>query len=237
MRRRVTQVGAVGAVVLGLGSYASAGSVYSFVQISNNAGMGVGGQLTFELLADGDVNDILDQIGPGQVGFLFKNNVGIASNVAEIYFDDGSLLGLASVFNSAGVTFVQDEVDPVKPGELPGGNAISPAFVTSQYFSVDIGNGSGLNQASDSALIVFDLLNGKTVADTSAALSLGLSDGGNPEALRIGMHIRSIGTTGQSDAYINNGIVPLPPSAWMGISLLGGTGLIGFLRKRRASIE
>lgn len=32
-------------------------------------------------------------------------------------------------------------------------------------------------------------------------------------------------------------IVPLPPAAWMGMSLLGGTGVVGFLRKRRVTID
>lgn len=233
--KRVVQAGAVGAVVLGLGSYASAGPVYNFVQISNNAGVNIGSQLSVEVLADGDANDTGNNVGVNQVGFLFKNNVGTASNVAEIYFDDGSLLGISTVVNSSGVTFVGGSASP---GNLPGGNSINPNFSASAGFVADIGNGDGLNQASDSVLIVFNLINAKTVADTISALTLGLTDGGNSEALRIGMHIRSIGANSQSDAYINNGhVVPLPTAAWMGMSLLGGTGLFGFLRNRRASAE
>ena len=42
-----------------------------------------------------------DGVGAGKVRFTFSNNVGVASNIAEIYFQDGTLFGISSVVNSS----------------------------------------------------------------------------------------------------------------------------------------
>lgn len=40
------------------------------------------------------------------VSFGFYNNVGIASNVSEIYFDDGALLSISEIKNNGGASFI-----------------------------------------------------------------------------------------------------------------------------------
>ncbi|MCH9007087.1 PEP-CTERM sorting domain-containing protein [candidate division KSB1 bacterium] len=68
--------------------------------------------------------------------------------------------------------------------------------------------------------MIFDLQAGKTVADVIADLNSG--------ALRIGLHVRSIGAAGDSDSFVNGGgppvqVIPEPSSI-----LLLGSALIAF---------
>jgi hypothetical protein len=169
----------------------------TFVNITNNGNSNLSGQLSVEMT----------DAGGGQVSFQFLNDVGIASSITDVYFDDGTLLGIASITQTAGVDFEQG----ASPGNLPGGSSITPAFVTSAGFSADSeppAAPNGVNSATESLTITFNLINGKTFADTVAALGTG--------ELRIGMHVQAIGTTGDSDSYVNN-----VPDGGMTITLLG----------------
>ena len=208
-----------GAAVFGLGTFASAGPVYTFLNITNNGNPQVGSQLSVEVLDDTDVD-----VGAGQVGFLFKNAVGTAASVTDVYFDDGTLLGIASIYSNAGVSFSQG----ASPPNLPSGNNIG--FVTTAGFLADSdspASANGVNASTEWLKIVFNLINSKTYADTVAAIDNGAD-------LRIGLHVQAIGQPGGSDSYVNTlTVVPLPAAAWMGITLLGGTGIVGYLRKRR----
>lgn len=192
---------------------ASAGPVYSFYKLTNNGNVDVGSQLAVEV----------NPAGPGQVSFTFTNNVGIASSITDVYFDDGTLLGIATVTYSAGVNFSQG----ASPGNLPGGNLATPAFVTTAGFSADSNpptEANGVDAANEWLTITFNLINGKTFNDTIAALASG--------ELRIGLHVQAIGQTGGSDSYINNpNPIPLP-----GAALLGALGLAvaGWAKRRMA---
>jgi hypothetical protein len=62
--------------------------------------------------ADGETNlkvDVID-LGGNQVRFTFTNNS--SSSLADVYFDDGALLGIASITSSAGVSFSQGASPP-----------------------------------------------------------------------------------------------------------------------------
>src|SRR5262245_3018289 len=72
---------------------ARAGVIYGFTNITNQTSLS-GSQFTVEV----------SDAGSGQVAFTFKNAVGTASNVTEIYFDDGTLLGISSVTQTGGTT-------------------------------------------------------------------------------------------------------------------------------------
>jgi MYXO-CTERM domain-containing protein len=158
--------------------------------------------------------------GPGgRVSFTFRNNVGIASSISEVYFDDGTLLGISSI-TQGGASFVGGSANP---GDLPGGQNLTPPFHVTQGFLADAqGNPSvGIDTASDFLTINFNLINNKTFADTIWALQTG--------GLRIGMHVRAIGTGGQSDAFVNNAVtqsVPLPTVGAMGVAGLMGLGAV-----------
>ncbi|MCH8178792.1 MAG: hypothetical protein IIA02_03265 [Proteobacteria bacterium] len=172
--------------------------------------------------------------GAGLVDFTFHNLSALGSSITEIYFDDGTLLGIASVIDSGnGVTFSQ--IGSATPGNLPGGNKLSPAFVATQGFMVDTGSGSTTkgveNKLEGGALefvtIRFNLINGKTFADTLAALNGPLGDGND---LRVGLHVRSF-STGNSESFVNAAPVPEPDSAWLVLAALGVTSLLQTRRR------
>jgi hypothetical protein len=161
--------------------------------------------------------------GPGgQVSFTFTNAVGIASSISEIYFQDGPLLGAATL-NQVGTNFAAGGANP---GNLPGGNNLTPAFNATELFSADAqGNPSnGIDAASDSLRMTFHLLNNKSFDDCVTAFQTG--------DLRIGLHVRAIGTGGASDSFVNNQItaVPLPMTSTLGMA---GLSMV-MLRRRRA---
>jgi len=176
-----------------------------FTNISNNSGQAasVASQLKL-IVADQavDLNDLFpaDYIDDaaneiaapiaGHLSFIFLNLGPIASSICDVYFDSGPLQSISSIFDSgAGVSFD----DPATPGDLPGGNSITPQFDTSTGLSADSNspvsaNGVGLGEW---LVIELELQPGETYATTLAALVLGGTDGGNADALRIGLHVQA----------------------------------------------
>ena len=57
-----------------------------------------------------------------QVAFTFHNAGPNPSSIADVYFDDGTLLGIANITGSEGVKFSQY----AKPENLPGGSTLLP---------------------------------------------------------------------------------------------------------------
>jgi hypothetical protein len=194
---------------------------FSFYRITNNASMDVGSQLQMEVSAA--------LASSTQVTFTFANLIGVSSNVTEIYFDSGPLAApIVSVVNAGGTSVPTFTGGSANPGNLPGGNTLPVPFVASTGLLADIGSGSsGLNENADRVAITFNLLNGKTWADTIDALRL--IPAAQADWLRVGLHVRSI-NGGTSDAYLN--IVPLPPAAWAGIASLAGVFGVGYVRRR-----
>lgn len=197
----------------GTSSAAWAGEIFDFYKITNNGSPDVGAQLTVEV----------SSAAGGTVDFTFRNNVGVISSITDVYFDDGTLLGIADITHSAGVTFSQG----ADPGDLPGGNGADPDFEATQGFTADSdGQGGGVKEngvnASDEWLTInFTLKDGQTYNQTLLALADG--------SLRIGIHVQGF-DDGGSDSYVNNAIVPLPGTAAMAG---GGLFLAGAIGRRR----
>ena len=207
--------------VLVLGAAPATAATYNFFKLTNNNVENVGGQLSVDVQA----------FSATQVSFRFENAVGIASSIADIYFDDGlpAILALPMTFlQSAGVSFN----DPATPGNLPGGNGASPAFVTSTGLSADSDSPvsqNGVNAATEFLTIILNYTGANTLSTVLAALGSG--------DLRIGLHVQSIGQAGGSDGYINNTVdisldpIPIPGGIILLLTGLVGLGALARMRK------
>lgn len=198
---------------------AAASTTYGFYGITLNDTSG-------GAVADGEANlsvEVID-LNSSQVQFRFTNNS--SSSLTDVYFDDGSLLGIASITSGAGVAFSQGG----SPPNLPGGNTVSPAFQTTAGFLADSDPAVSPNGVTQDEwlAITFNLISGKTYTDTIAALN-GASD------LRIGVHVQSY-PGGYSESFINNP-VPVPEASTYAM-MLAGLGLVGFMgAARRKSLQ
>lgn len=196
---------------------------FGFSSITNNK---VADAATGESQLFVDVTDA----GNNQVLFKFTNVGPNASSITGIYFDDGSLLGIASIAdNGAGVNFSTGAT----PGDLPGGNSISPQFETTAGFLADSDEPvqpNGVNPG-EFVSILFDLQAGKTFADTLTALQTP-DFSPNGLDLRIGVHVQGF-EGGGSESFVNNP-QPVPePASMLGIMAFGALGGGRLLRKKK----
>jgi hypothetical protein len=206
-----------GLAILALGfSAATSAATFSFTCITNNLGSDCAiGEAAFQV----EITDSLS--GIGFVDFTFTRSGTDAANLSEVYFDDGTLLGLSSVASSAEVVFSGGSASP---GDLPGGNSIDPVFEVTAGFLAEASNPAaqkGVNDSDDWLTITFELINGFTVADTIAAMGTDL---------RIGIHVTAF-ASGGSESLVAPPSVPIPAAGW----LLGSAlGLLGWMRRRSA---
>ncbi len=180
---------------------------YGFTNITNNnAGDAAIGEA--QLFVDVDN-------GGGTVNFTFVNEGPEASVISEIYFDNGSLLGIASIIDSpSDVDFVED----ASPPNLPGGDTVVPPFEVTEAFLAEAipeppttGVGPG-----EQVTIVFDLIGGGTLADVIDEL--------NDGTLRIGIHVIAF------DSGFSEGFMTPEPTS---VALLALGALMLLPRRRR----
>ena len=164
--------------------------------------------------------DVTDA-GSGLTLFTFSNTGLGASSITDVYFDDGSLLGIAFLDNSdPGVSFSQ----LANPANLPGANNATPPFQTTAGFSADSNPAvqpNGVNPG-ESLGVYFNLQSGQTYADVIDELTTGM--------LRIGIHVQGY-ATGGSESFVNNP-VPAPAAVWLFST--GLLGLAGIARRKRS---
>jgi hypothetical protein len=208
--KMVAKIGVVALALVAACGVANADPVtLGFTRITNNASVDPASQFSV----------VVSDAGSGLVDFKFLNNVGIASSITDVYFEDGTLLAIAQITSSAGVSFSEG----ASPGNLPGGSAVG--FVATTGFTADSdppAAPNGVNSASEWLTIRYSLQGGQTFDDTIASLNNG--------SLRIGMHVQAIGTEGESDGFVNTVVIPLPTTAGLA---LAGLGAVAIRRRRK----
>lgn len=206
------------ALALAASQVANALATYDFYNITgNNAVDAANGTAQLRV-------DVID-LESGQVGFKFYHVGSVPMSITDVYFDDGTLLGIASISASTGVRFSQG----ASPPNLPGGNTVSPPFETTAGFLADSdapAQPNGVNPAAEWLQIEFNLIDGKTYADTIAALDgpIGVGDD-----LRIGIHVQGF-QGGGSESFINRVPDGGVTAALLGLGILG----LGLVARRRA---
>ena len=171
----------------------------------------------------GDQFSVSVTSGPdaGQVTFTFSNSGPEASSITDIYFDDGTLLGIATIIDGSGTDFEQ----LASPGDLPGGNPAG--FETTAGFSADSESPTQPNGVNpgESVAIVFNLQSGGTLQDVLDELASG--------ELKIGIHVQGY-EGGGSESFVCCTDTPpdgsVPESSTL---LLLGAGLIAISRFTR----
>jgi hypothetical protein len=203
--QRFVRGAALIAGALALGSPAAALTL-GFGCISGNSAIDCGtgeAQLQVEVTA----------IGLTRASFEFTNSGPGASSITDVYFDDGTLLGIAYITNGTGVDFSQG----ASPGNLPAGNEVDPDFEATAGFTADSNPAvqpNGVNPG-ESLIVAFDLIGGGDFQDVLDELADG--------RLRIGLHVQGF-SSGGSESFVN---LPEP-----GLVLLLAAGLFGPLRRR-----
>lgn len=156
----------------------------------------------------------------GAVDFVFRNAGPAASSITDVYFDDGTLLALATLSGSAGVSFSQG----ASPPNLPGGQAIG--FQTTAGFLADSDAPVSVNGVNPGEMLTvrFTLQPGRSFADTVNALTLG-------NELRIGVHVQAF-SGGGSESFVNL-TSPVPEPQTLGLWAAGMAVVVAWARRRR----
>jgi len=150
------------------------------------------------------------------VDFAFYNESLINSSIAGIYFDDGSLLGIAAITNGPGTSFSKNAT----PSDLPGAGILDPPFVTTDEFRIDGDPPESHNGVNPVELgnplewvrVSFDLINGGTLSSVLDELNSG--------QLRIGVHVIAL-PDGSSESAVS-----IPEAGTFILLALGGAALL-----------
>ena len=216
--RAIPRFGALVAMAIALSTGSASATTLSFTCITNNnpTDCATGeAQLTVDAI----------DIGGNQVLFEFRNLGPNASSITDVYFDDGTLLGIASLIDAdegvggdPGVDFMAGSG---APPNLPGGNAIG--FQTTAGFLADSNSPVPQNGVNPGEFlgVIFDL----SVPNGYSEVLAELADG----RLRVGIHLQSL-AGGGSESFVN---IPIPEP---GTALLMGMGLCALAARRRAAI-
>lgn len=160
-------------------------------------------QLRMDVTASGNtVTFELDNLGPLQ------------STIKQVFFDDSGILSgsVRTISDPSGVDFDGDS----SAGNLPGGNSLSPQFVTTWSYTADSPPTSwGVNPGE---WVKFSFTkSGLTLNNVLADL--------NDGDLRVGLHMINY-ANGGSESFVNTPAIPEPGSfALLAAGLLGILGV------------
>ena len=211
--------GALCCALLVLGSNASAETITFFNLTGHNAAHAAAGeqQLAVEVTALPGTGDN----GGALVSFVFTNEGSHPSSITDLYFDDGTLFGVAWIGDSQGAQFSPG----AHPWNLPGGiTLLDDPFVRTQGFTFDSDRPLWLNgvQPGDYVEVVVELLPGYHFEDTLHALATG--------DLRIGIRTR-YGVFAH-ESFVNR---PVPePGTVIGLATFGVVAAAFGAHRRRA---
>ncbi len=172
--------------------------------------------------------------GGPTVTFKFFNESTVESSITDVFFDDGTLLGISGVTNGPGVEYDY----PSNQKNLPAAGELDPPFVTSQNFGVPFsadpdpppsmnGIDNGLYQGVPEWLEIHFDLQYNDAEDRWGNLGdviAELRDG----TLRIGIHVQTF-PDGSSQSGVNSPVVTPEPASICAL----GMGALFLLRKCR----
>ncbi|MBT8046168.1 MAG: PEP-CTERM sorting domain-containing protein [Pontiella sp.] len=154
------------------------------------------------------------ETGLGEVSIVFTNTGPEPSTIAEIYFDAPDVepplnLALVQIINTPGVSYVYD----ANPQNLPAGRMF--------LFCADLGT-EPENPAPKNGIDPYEYLVLEMTYTDPPHNFIDLLQSGD---LRIGLHVISMGTSEDSESFIN--VIPEPSTAL----LLGFSGLLIKVRR------
>lgn len=193
--------------IAGAAASASASITYPFINITgNSAYSAAAGAAQLSVT-------VVDH-APGKVAFTFTNAGPAQMSICDVYFHAPSFTSISTIVNGPGVNYTPGAT----PSNLPGGNSISPAFVTTLGLSADsapppVANGV---QPGEWLTIVLNLAPAKTYSDVIGELNSGT-------AARVGIHVQGF-ANGESESFVT----PAPGA----VALLGLGGLVAARRRR-----
>lgn len=173
----------------------------------------------------------VSEFAPDQVLFYFVNQGPQESSITDVYFDDGTLLGIALLIDADDGKGGDPNVDfsqGASPPNLPGGNKADPPFEVTAGFLADSDAPTQSNGVNPEEFlgIVLHLLKGGTIRNVLEELESG--------ELRIGIHVQGF-ADGGSESFINNSVpVPVPGAVFLGAL---GLGMVGWAKKRVGARE
>ncbi len=223
-----------------------ASETYSFSYVGTGSGSGTAGQYSVTVYGSADSpNPYNITVGSTQALFVFKNTAVVNSSITDVYFQDGTLLGIAKISDSTGVSYTA----PASPANLPGGNGLTPKFITTQQFSADSDPPvlpNGVNKSTEWLGVLFNLkspndnYNAVIAALNQTDLYIGsdnhLHGAGGAPALRVGIHVQGIGTKSLSESFVsvaNPVVVPEPSTMALALCGILGVGLVQLRSWRR----
>ena len=212
---------AVAAAVLSAAGVANvrADMTYGFGAITANGKLG-------PEIGEAQMFVTVSEFARNQVLFYFVNAGPEDSSITAVYFDDGTLLGIALLIDADDGKGGDPNVDfsqGASPPDLPGGNNVDPPFEVTAGFLADSDAPTQSNGVNPEEFlgIVFELLKGGTIKNVFEELDSG--------ELRIGIHVQGF-ADGTSEGFINNAVpVPVPGAVVLGAL---GLGLVGWAKRR-----